>query len=280
MKDFFALPLATSQEHPGQALWLLAILCFCLFPIASSGQQLSPDRGGIEFTLENASLVSIESEQYLSLDVMAGSPDPNLRLGTGIVLLNYNPQTFGENVRQNNNVSVNHGELITTSPFPLYNLIINDNSPSRLAVTFEYLYTPGGGGLLGTEPQSVLNILLKVLSPGFPAGISFQESMMINEQYMDDNDTLFDPVVAVDSENSVIPFQPSGLVLTQAGNLMNLIWQDLPNCTYSVYGTDDPGSGSWQLLVDGLAQPSWDLSPAADRLFFRVTAVGDPGRRQ
>lgn len=189
------------QMEPTALALILAAALLVLAPLRLFG-------GGIEFSLDNAALVKLGGWDYLSIDVLASSPQPNQRLGTGIVQLNYDPQAFGYHVKTAGNVIVSRGELLTTSPFPFYNLIPNDNAPSRLALTFEYLFTPGGGSLLGSQPQRLLNLKLKVAELGHYSGLSFQAPLMQNQQYLDDNATLFSPVLATDAENVMLPPTP------------------------------------------------------------------------
>lgn len=233
-------------------------------------------RGGIVFSLANAELIEWDGESYFSLDVMASSPDSDQRLGTGIILLNYNPEVFGYNVRTNNNVIVTQGDLVHGVPFSFYYLIINDNTCSRLAVTYEYLYSAGQGGLLASTPQQLVNIKLRVLSTGHNAGMSFQQNMMANQQYWDDNATLFDPVMATDTENSLIPPRPQNLILIQSGDDISLQWDQISGCSYSVHSSVDPMSDNWLLEASGLTEPAWGQAMANDRKFFRVTATGTP----
>jgi hypothetical protein len=255
-------------------LILSSLVCL---PATLNGLETNPARGGIEFTFDNADLVIVGNSHYLSIDVMVSSPEQNQRLGTGIVFVNYNPAVFGTNVRANNNIVVSRGSLITTNPFPFYNVIVNDNSASRVAVTFEYTVMPGYGGLLSQTTQCLLNLKFKVINTGHHAGIDFQQSMMAGEQYMDDNATLFNLVVATDFEDSLIPSQPTNIALAIIGNIGSVTWDRLLECTYSVYSADLPGIDNWQLEATGLTEPVWNYAIQGTRRFFRVIAVGNMG---
>lgn len=255
-------------------LSLLLILLTTLACGRLFAQQGTAYRGGIEFSFANPELVEWEGESYFSLDVMACSADSDRRLGTGIVLLNYNPEVFGYSVRTNNNVIVTQGDLVLREPFPFYYFIINDNTGTRLAITFEYLFSAGNGGLLSTTPQQLLNIKFKVIGTGHRAGISFEQNMMSSQQYWDDNATLFDPVVALDVENSLIPSLPLHLALTITGDVVFVSWDQVSGCTYSVYSAVDPLTNDWQLEASGLTEPAWSQAVEEDKKFFRVTATG------
>ena len=232
-------------------------------------------QGTIEFTL-SPEVIRVNGESFLSLDILASSPDPNQRIGSGMVQLNYNPALFGENVKSSGNVAVTHGSLINAFPFPYYNLIMNDNSPSRLAITFEYLMPAGLGGLLTSTPQQLLNVSLRLLDTGFPCGFSFQQNLMVNQQYLDDNHTRFAQVLATDTDNTLIPSQPAGLCLSLQGNNLQLNWQEANGCTYSVYSAQDPNAEDWQMEASGLTDPFWSIPIQSNRMFFRVTASGYP----
>jgi hypothetical protein len=231
-------------------------------------------RDGIEFTIENATLVNINNLQYLSLDIMASSPDTNQRLGTGIILLNYSTDSFGNSVKANANVIVSKGVLLTTNPFPMYNLYVQDHSSSRVAVTYEYTSTSGYGNLLGSTPQRLVNIKLEIQSTGFYSGLYFQANLMENQQYLDDNSTLFNPVIATDTENAVIPTQPQEPVITLQGGSCLLAWQPCVGCTYSVYSADTLDALAWQLEIEGLVEAQWNIAPQLARRFYRVTSTG------
>lgn len=252
---------------------ILSLLCF-LMPCLLEAQSRPQPRGGIEFTFANAALVSINGNQYFSLDVMVSSPDANQRLGTGIVFINYNPQAFGYSVKTNGNVIVGLGSLIAANPFSLYGLILNDNTPTRLAITFEYFFAAGSGALLTGQPQQLVNVKFKVQNAGHYSGISFQTNMMANQQYLDDNATLFDPVVATDTENVMIPQRPESLSLTIDGDSLFMTWGELNACSYAVYSADTP-DGTWQLEASGLTEPAWNCALTANRRFFCVTATGN-----
>lgn len=256
---------------PGVILLLLVLL----IPAQRLLAQSEPgSRGGIEFVFANSDLVTINGNRYLSLDVMVSSPDANQRMGTGVVFVNYNPQIFGYSVRTNGNAMVTTGTLLATSPFPFYNLIVNDNTPTRLAVTYEYLFTSGYGSLLSNNPQQLLNLKLHVQDTGFFTDINFQSSLMQNQQYMDNNATLFNPVVTTDSLNEMVPPQPGNLYLTIIGDAVQLTWQQINGCVYTVYSAADPLAAAWLIEASELSEPAWNTGFAASRKFYRITATG------
>ncbi|HNT52430.1 MAG TPA: hypothetical protein PKH19_03440 [Candidatus Syntrophosphaera sp.] len=264
---------ATGRLFRARCIILLLAALICALPLAAQANKPGP-RGGIVFEFANSDLVTIDGNRYLSLDVMVSSPDANQRIGTGVVFVNYNPQAFGNSVKTNGNVIVSQGSLIVTSPFPFYNMIINDNSPSRLAVTYEYLFAAGYGSLLTGTPQQLVNLKFRVLNIGFATGFSFQQSLMANQQYIDNNTTLFNPVVASDTENILLPTQPEILYLTIIGDAVQLTWQQINGCVYTVYSTADPLAAAWLIEASELSEPAWNTGFAASRKFYRITATG------
>lgn len=266
------ITLSTNQRVLKLEFFLL-ISIFLILPIICSSTNIL-DRGGIEFTINNSQLVRENGNLYLSVDIMVNSLNVNSRLGTGIVLLNYNPQSFGNYVQAAGNLIVSRGELLTSITFPVYHLYIQDNAPNRLAITYEYTSSEGNGSLLTLIPQTLLNIKLKVQTLGYPAGLSFQSDLMANEQYQDDNSTLLSPVIAIDIENSILPAVPSNIILTAGNPFFTLSWDQCPTCTYSVYSSSNPYSDSWQLEVSNLTQPSWNFIPDSTVKFYKVIASG------
>lgn len=266
------ITLFINQRVPIIEFFLLLSI-FLIVPIICSSTNIL-DRGGIEFTLNNAQLIRESGNLYLSMDIMVKSLNVNSRLGTGIVLLNYNSQSFGNYVRAAGNSIVSRGELLTSNTFPVYYLYIQDNAPNRLALTYEYTSSTGNGSLLTSIPQRLLNIKLKVQSTGYPAGLSFQSDLMANEQYQDDNSTLLSPVIAIDIENSILPAVPSNIILTAGSPFFTLSWQQCPGCTYSVYSSSNPYSDSWLLEVSNLTQSSWNFIPDSSLKFYKVIASG------
>lgn len=263
------------QAGTRRSSWL-ALLLLTFLPTALPAVEEGP-RGGLSFSLANAELLNVGEDQFFCFDVLAASPDPDQRLGTGIVLLNYNPQVFGVNVAGGGNAVVTAGTLITTTPFPFYNLIINDNSPTRLAVTWEYLFTSGLGSPLPQTPQQLLNIRLRLQERGLYSGLSFQPDLMQGQQYLDDNATLFAPVNCGPDLDLMVPATPANVALSESGGELQLSWDAQPGCAYRVYACEDPAARNWQLAAEGLTTAAWTCAATAAAKFYRVTAVGLAG---
>lgn len=265
-----------------RTIYILTILIFCLSVFYLNSIVATAPRGGIGFTFANAQLETINSNMYYSFDIQASALGTGDRpsLGTGMILLNYNTDVFGEWVNSTNSVIVTRGMLLTTSPFPFYNLIVNDNQSGRLAVTFEYMVTSGWGNLMEFYPMQLLNIKLKISSGGF-VGLSFAQAPMTGQQYQDDNATLFSPVIAVDTDNTLIPSPsiPTNLSLSIENNVLSLTWQGVPGYTYKVYSASNPGSENWQTEATGITQTTWSQPVQASKRFFYVTSQNNIQRR-
>lgn len=257
----------------------LIILILALFGVLSLCVAQEANRGGIEFCFANPQISYVNDQEYFNVDIMAKGSQAGQRLGTGILLINYNPDLFGYNVRGQGNLTVTRGPLLLTDPFPFYGLITNDNSSTRLAITYEYLFSPGWGSLLSTSFQQLLSIRIKLIQRGAGAGLSFSQAQMANQQYMDDNNTLFNPVTASDTENLYFPSAPQGLQLAVLGPVISLSWQAQPNCVYAVYSATNSQPPVWQTEATGLTQPGWSEQPQMPVKFYRVVAESIPDNR-
>ncbi|KQC06769.1 MAG: hypothetical protein APR54_06740 [Candidatus Cloacimonas sp. SDB] len=141
---------------------------------------------------------------FYQVEILASASEAGTRLGTGMVLLNYNADAFGEFIFNWGEVVVQPLDLLQTGEYPLYSLIVQDNAASRLAVTFEYLAAEGYGNLLPVEGMPLMRIIFPVVSSGGSAGLNFQENLMQGQQYYDDNATTYYPVLASDTDNTLL----------------------------------------------------------------------------
>lgn len=256
------------------AVITLAIMGLLMLTI---GLSATTERGGLSFSFGDISIVRIGADYYAGFDVYVTGTNNTDRLGTGIILVNYNPAVFGESVNQYHNVIVTPGEILSSSLYPLYGLIVNDNQANRLAVTFEYLLVSGWGNRVSTTPKTLVNIKLRIQNYGTGAGLGFAPGLMYNQQYMDDNATLFSPVTATDTDNSVIPIAPTNLAINKTGTSLRLTWQALAGYTYTIYSATDPIHGNWLPVATGLSGGSWTISSPPMRNFYRITAHPNPG---
>lgn len=256
----------------------LLLLVFSMSALFCSEQSMF--RGGISYSLSEPTVVYIDSQPYLSLDITAAATSRDDELGTGIILLGYNPASFGENIFSNNNVLVAKGDILVTAPNPLYDLILNDYDEDCLAVTFEYTATDGSGNTLTTNPQQLLNVKVKILNFGQVSGLSFFPALMQEQQYEDDNITLLNPVLAADADFGYIAARPVNLVINRVNGNLTLSWDEIPGFSYNVYSAENPVMENWQLTASGLSQPWWVIAEPDFHRFYYVTSRMNSERRE
>ena len=253
---------------------ILVIMGLCSSYLVCS--TLITERGGLTFSFDEPNLTIIGNYTYYSVDILVSSTQENQRLGTGIVMIDYNTEAFGDHIHTNQNLILTPGTMISGGTFPSHGMIINDNQASRLAITFEYVLGIGNGSLLTTIPQHLCNLKLKVQSFGVHAGLSFNQVLMSDQQFQDDNHTGFTPVVCNDVENSLIPARPLNAYMSVINGSPTLSWQQVTGCSYIVYSTTDPIGNNWQMEAEGLTQPVWTCENPSQTRFFKVTAQGIP----
>ena len=179
---------------------------------------------GITFTFANGEITAGGTNGYYEFDVMANASVTGTKIGTGIVYMNYSTAGFGENIYGSGNVIVTKGTLTSNSGPPLYLLLLNDNTSSLLAATFEYTSTAGWGNALPTTPTDLIHVKIVIADPSETAGLSFENSLMIGCQFYDDNATQYDPVTAIDTDNTNLPVNQPSFTLKPLG-----IMQSAPN---------------------------------------------------
>ncbi len=169
---------------------------------------------GIEFTFANGEITTSEDTTFYEFDVMAAASEVGTKIGTGIALINYNTAGFGASIYTNGKVTVTKGTLTTTQGPPLYILIVNDNQTYRLAITFEYTSVSGWGNDLPDTATQLVHVKIEIADQTETAGLSFEESLMSDQQYYDDNTTKYNPVIATDIDNSTLPVELAAFTAT------------------------------------------------------------------
>lgn len=200
----------------------LIILMMIFLPCLLIGQV------GITFTFGDGTITNESGTSYYEFDVYAQASASGTRLGTGIVLINYNEAAFGPQIKTNNKVSVVPGVLTSSPyPFPLYELIMNDNANTRLAITFYLPSTYNGfGNALPTSPTTLAHVKIEIATIGENSNLSFQDDLMYDQQYYDDNATKYNPVEAVDTLDETLPVELSSFtaVMNNSHTGVNLTW--------------------------------------------------------
>jgi hypothetical protein len=231
----------------------------------------------IEYTFANCQITANFDSDYLEFDVMANSSSIESRIGTGVILINYNVEAFGAFIFKNQNVDVNKGELLSIVEPSLYHLFFKDNQNNTLAITFEYFSNSGLGNHLLLLPKQLVHIKMKIAYPQKCAGLSFANIQMDNQQYLDDNLTFFHPVIANDTNNMHlgIPLSPSNLAINLSGNVLTLSWESIPECNYTIYSANSIQTNeNWQIEATSVTQNSWSrtIQENENIKFYFVTA--------
>ncbi|MCB5270868.1 MAG: cohesin domain-containing protein [Candidatus Cloacimonetes bacterium] len=236
------------------------------------GNPSYPGASGLELSFSEPEIVTLNAERYLKIDILASATAAGARLGTGIILIDYNTTAFGEYLKANSAVIVSKGDLLGISQGLVYALITNDNQSNRLGITYEYFGAANAGAILQTSPQQLLSLKLKLAAENCFSGLALVQEDMDSQAYLDDNFSLFDPVLASDTENCYLPSRPQGISQRTEGNTMILAWETIPGCSYSVYSADSPVADTWSQEVTGLLEPTWAAPLTYNKRFYYVTA--------
>jgi hypothetical protein len=170
-----------------KTILLLLLVCIPIILVGQVGDV------GITFNFANGELTSESGVNYYEFDVMANASESGTKLGTGMVYFSYNTVAFGDWIYYHNKVTVTKGTLITTSPIPLYNLIVNDTYENVMGITFE-LGTDNYGNALPTNPTLLVHVKLEISVATEMCNIAFGEDLMYEQQYYDDNAIWYDPI--------------------------------------------------------------------------------------
>ncbi len=226
-------------------------------------------RGGINFSLADAELEQIGDQTYLKIRIKAAAANENSPLGTGVVLLNYDQLSFGENVCASAAVSVLPGALISAT-FPVYQLIVNDYEPGCLAITYEFTGTANAGIQLPSAAAELMQLRLRIADLNHYAGLGFGPDMQ-NQQFQADNFNLLSPVNSNPGDEFLLPGSPQGLSLQHVGTAKYLSWQAVAGCSYKLYYST-PQNPAWQILAANVQTNSW--TDYADEIirFYKITA--------
>lgn len=248
---------------------LIALMLF--MPLLMSATE----RGGLEFSFANTHVQKSGGDSYLCFDVMIRGNNPGDRLGTGIVLINYSSAVFGYRVKQQSNLIVSKGTLLSGNPTSYYNLYIADSLPTRIGLTYEYYMQPGSGSLVPAEFTQLINVKMKIQNINLPAGISFYSNGMSMQQYLDDNVTVFNPINTAATIAEIIPGSPDISSISQQNDHITITWQPFPNCNYNVFSAASPNSDIWINEAENISNNYWTGLQSPDKRFYIVTATSN-----
>lgn len=133
----------------------------------------------------------------LKFAILVSSDTSPVRLGTALVLLNYDRDAFGQRIAGDGRVSVATGDGFPCCSFTPYTaLSVADNADSRLAITL--IYSPTGpvgfGTELKTESQLLFRLSIAIEDTSRDTSIGFDASGMDGQSIQDDNATTFTTV--------------------------------------------------------------------------------------
>lgn len=203
---------------------------------------------GITFEFANGHITTDGIDSFYEFDIMCYASATGTKLGTGIVLIQYNQAAFGTEVQRLGNFFVTAGTL-TNSPF--YILILNDNQLTRVAITFECAID-NYGTPLPTTPTQLVHVKMRFAGPYQCAVLSFGSVLMQGQQYYDDNETLYDPVIADSSVDETLPVELSSFTAwINSTNKVSLNWitqSETGVVGYSIYRSDTEALESAALI--------------------------------
>ncbi|MCK4357372.1 MAG: right-handed parallel beta-helix repeat-containing protein, partial [Candidatus Cloacimonetes bacterium] len=165
---------------------------------------------GITFTFANGVL----SGGYYEFDVMVAGSAEGTKLGDTQTYINYNTLGFGSSIYANGKVTLTKGTILQgdISGADLYTLTnVTDNTTSRISVTYGYNFSfmPSWANDLPTTPTQIMHVKIEIADPSQTAGLSFEQSLMENQQYYSDNTNKYSPVIAIDEDNTTLPVELS-----------------------------------------------------------------------
>lgn len=240
--------------------------------------SLLEDTDAIELTWGNPKMIYEGGEDWLSIDILAKVLENPAHLGSGLVLLNYDPEVFSSGLVSENRLQVQKGELLTTAFSPLYTIHTADRNPGQLAIVYEFTGSTGGGNLLSPVPQVLLNLRLKTQSPTGLCILSFETDLMQDNQFTDDNFNRFSSAITGAPLSHHWCISPRNIRITLQNEQVRLQWDEVPGCSYDVFSTTDPQSGIWLPAASGLTQNNWLLPSTSPHAFFRIIARDDQSR--
>jgi len=174
---------------------------------ANNTTQKDDAKAGVTYSFENCTI----SSGYLEFDVMLAADVEDTYLGDNQVYFNYNAAGFGSNVVDNSKITVSKGTLLQGDVLgdDLYTILsIQDNSPSRVAITnvYNYASSPSWANEIPTTPTKLLHISIEIDDPSENSAISFQEGLMDEQTYESDNTVKYS-ITATDVCDQTLPVE-------------------------------------------------------------------------
>ncbi|MBX2891906.1 MAG: matrixin family metalloprotease [Saprospiraceae bacterium] len=156
---------------------------------------------GITYTIENTTVTG-NDPQYLEFDVMVKAHAPGTKLALAHYILEYNIDAFGQNINGAGNVTITHGDLLSTYNNSIVDVVDSDDGGNNLGVTYAY------AGIdiveLPTDPKRLSHLKIEIQNCEKKANIGFDVPNMLWQNpnaYYDSAlfpYVFYDPVVATD----------------------------------------------------------------------------------
>ncbi|RPI03195.1 MAG: hypothetical protein EHM72_02185, partial [Calditrichaeota bacterium] len=240
-------------------------LLFSLFLLLICSMSLLAE--SITYTFANGRISNDGNYKYYEFDIEARGAVGDTRIGSTQVYLNYNSNAFGQNVYNNSNPSI--GVVVTKGALTQGSIggnpslsyygnnsnqgapILNNNTSSRLAITIElnFANSTDWSNPLPAAPSGWAHVKMKILNDAFNAGLSFQQALMGGQQYLFNNSTKYNPVIAEatdDADLNPIVAELSSFTATAHNEQVHLQWQTLAEVDqagFNVYRSVAPDSG-------------------------------------
>ena len=194
---------------------------------------------GITFTFANGQITGTDPKYY-EFDVMAAAGESGTRIGDSMAYINYNTAGFGSYVKTNGKITVTTGTLTAGL---LYSLMVNDNAASRVAITAQYTKSnqPELANELPTTQTQWVHVKIEIAAPSQTTGMSFEQSLMSDNEYQSDNSTKYSPVTAIDTDDSSLPVELSSFTAVDTADGVELEWTtqtEVGNIGFYIYRSE------------------------------------------
>ena len=239
---------------------------------------------GLIFTFDNEEISEENNEISLEFDVMMSASETGSRLGSAMIYVSYNSAAFGGNIYTNNNLDVTKGEILMgqLGGVDLYEIInILDNDSSKVAITTGYSSLPPTyANEIPITPIQYLHLCITWYDESEYSHLSFDNDLMIDQQYFANDSTKFYPVIAIDSLNITgypDPEPPENVNIMIVGFDLSITWDPVDGATsYSIYSSEHPFAG-FALEASNITNTYWNKTiQGLNKQFYYVTAfVGD-----
>jgi len=141
--------------------------------------------------------------------------------------------------------------------------ISEDSSLFEIYQPFDWINLNSGGGTLlqNEQDQILVHINTQNMIPD-----TYQANIVVSTS----GEEVIIPVTLVVS-GAINPPSPQNLQISVSGDLVQLVWDPIPNVTFRIYAADHPGGDF--LFMDSTATNTWSSPLFGEAKFFKVTAV-------